>query len=452
MGEEQDAPSTPVLSARRTPELVASPVADNRLTSRVSDVASRIGGNGCVVVDAGDRNLVSHRSDVGVIPASNQKLLTAAAALEVLGADTRFHTAAVAAAAPAGGAVQGDLFVVGSGDPTLTTEGYAELSIEQDERTRRSRPSADAIVDAGVRSVTGAVVADESLFDQGRYVGAWPDRFVTQNQTGPLSALSVDDGFADYPSRAEIGDPAPTFSTWAGTAVPAPNPAQTAAARLNFLLEFRGVDVAGDAGTGNAAAGATEVAGIDSAPVSDLVAQMLTFSDDQTAELLLKQMGAEEGGEGSTSAGAGVMASSLEAQGVDASSAEIVDGSGLAGENRVTCGLIAQILRATGLDSPLGQGMAIVGEPGTLEDTFLGTGLEGRLRAKTGSLNEVRALSGFVEVPEGDELTFSLILNGNPITEEVAALREELAAGSATYPDRPNIDDLDPEPLPSEGP
>ena len=142
------------------------------------------------------------------------------------------------------------------------------------------------------------------------------------------------------------------------------------------------------------------------------------------------------------------MASSLDSQGLDVSGAEIVGASGLAGANRASCGLIVEILRTTGLDSPLGQGLAISGEPGTLEDEFLGTGLEGRLRAKTGSLNEVRALSGFVEVPDADQLTFSFIVNGNPVTEEQAALREELAAAFATYPDRPDIDELDPEPLP----
>ena len=85
--------------------------------------------------------------------------------------------------------------------------------------------------------MTGGVVGDESLFDTTRYNAGWPERFITQNQTGPLSSASVDDGYAEYPTREAVGDPAPVFSTWAGVAVPSPNPAETAAGRLTALLE-----------------------------------------------------------------------------------------------------------------------------------------------------------------------------------------------------------------------
>ena len=443
---------TPVLSARRTPELVAGPVANSRLASRLEDLATQAGGAICLVVDAGSRNLISHRADAGMIPASNQKLLTAAAAIEVLGPDTTFTTRAMAAGAPAGGVIEGDLFLVGGGDPVLATEPYAALSSEQQTAHTSFESLADAIVGAGVRSVTGGVIGVETRFDATRYNGGWPERFITQNQTGPLSALSVDDGFAEYPTPEQVGDPPPVFSnSWSGLAVPSPDPARTAANRLIGLLELRGVDVAGGPGTGAAPEGVVDVASIESAPVSELVAQMLTFSDDQTAELLLKSVGVRAGTGASTAGGSEAMVTALEAQGVNLAGSEVVDASGLAGGNRVTCELVAGILRVNPLDSPLAQGLAVAGEPGTLQDAFLGSGLEGRLRGKTGSLNEVRALSGFVEVAEGDDLTFSFIVNGNPVTEQQALLREFLGVALATYPERPPVDELDPEPLPEEG-
>ena len=452
VGQDQAGPVTPILSARRVPELVATPSADARLASELEALASRAGGSTCLVVEAGTRNLIAHRADEPAIPASNQKLLTAAAALELLGPDTTLTTTVMAAPAPAAGVVEGDLFLVGGGDPVLATEAYASLSAEQQTAHTSLDALADAVVEAGVQSVTGGVVGDESLLDTARYNGGWPERFITQNQTGPLSALSVDDGFAEYPTRAEVGDPAPVFSnSWAGLAVPSPDPAATAAGRLTALLEARGVDVAGSASAGNTPEGAAEVASIESAPVSELVAQMLTFSDDQTAELLLRQIGAQAGEGGSTEAGASAMATALDAQGLDLSGAEIVDASGLAGANRVTCDLLAGLLQAAGPDSALAEGMAIVGEPGTLENAFPFTDLAGRLRAKTGSLNEVRALSGFVDVPEGDDLTFSFIVNGNPVTAEQEAYREELGAALAAYPDRPPLEEIDPEPLPEAG-
>ena len=99
---------------------MASPVADNRLSAGLERLADRIGNGGCLVVDAGGRNLVSHRADAAVIPASNQKLLTAAAALAVLGPDATITTSVLGTTAPAGGVVEGDLFLVGGGDPVAT--------------------------------------------------------------------------------------------------------------------------------------------------------------------------------------------------------------------------------------------------------------------------------------------------------------------------------------------
>ena len=435
-------PVTPVLSARRVPDLVSRGGADARLRRGLRGVVGSLPPSSCLVVEADGRPIVAHQPDESVIPASTEKVMTAAAALEILGPDTRFRTSVQAAAPPSGGVVQGNLFLVGGGDPVLTTDSYAETTIKQDRAHTRLEALARAVSDAGITRIEGSVLGDESRYTSARYVDAWPGRFIDQNQTGPLSALSVNDGFESFPTTSDPGAPLR----------PSPDPATRAAAVFTVLLEQRGVDVVGDPGVGQAPADAAEIAGKNSKKVKRIVAQMLTFSDNQTAELLLREIGFQASGTGTTDAGAAaveehVQASSLPAEGEDA-----VDGSGLAASNRLTCGLLVETFDTAGRESDLVNGLAVAGEPGTLEG-FAGTPLDGRLRGKTGSLNDVTALTGIVDLEGGgDHLTFASIINNPPfITEEQAALRGQLGALLASYPDRPPLRDLVPVPVSDDG-
>ena len=190
------------------------------------------------------------------------------------------------------------------------------------------------------------------------------------------------------------------------------------------------------------------MAEVRSAPLRDIVGQLLTWSDNQTAELLNKELGFVHSGQGTTEAGAAAVEEILAAEGYDITAADAVDGSGLAGSNRMTCGLLHQVLAMAGPRSALIQGLAVAGETGTLAATFNGTPAEGRLRAKTGSLNEARGLSGVVDVPDGDDLTFSLLVNQPVITSEGDAVRIDVGLALAAYPQRPDLDRVGPRPLP----
>ena len=214
------------------------------------------------------------------------------------------------------------------------------------------------------------------------------------------------------------------------------------------LLNRRGVTVTGTAGTGTAPGGAAEVARVRSAPLRDLVGEMLTWSDNQTAELVLKELGVAHGGRGTTAAGAAALEDILGAEGYDLAGADAVDGSGLAGNNRTTCSLLHEVLATAGPRSALTRGLAIAGETGTLAATFNGTPAEGRLRAKTGTLNESTALSGVVDVPEGDGITFALVINEELISQSSLDLRVQIGLAMAAYPQRPNLDQVGPRPLP----
>lgn len=436
---EVDAPTTPVLSARRVPAYLAQPGADAALRSRLEDLVARAPASSCLAVEADDRVIVDHNAQQPLVPASTEKLLVAEAILTELGPDATFRTTAVAAGAPSGGVVDGDLYLVGSGDPVLSTGGYRQREGLVDDLAGTSLEElADAVVDAGVTQITGSVLGDERRYDTERYVAAWPDRFIDQNQTGPLSALTVNQGFESYPSEADPGAPL----------VPAADPPTFAAGALTNLLVQRGVEVGGLPGAGDSPPGATEVAAVDSPPLELIVEYMLATSDNTTAELLTKELGVLVGQEGSTAAGTDAIATVLGEQMLPLEGVEVVDGSGLAPTNRTTCLLLSDVLDDAGPDSELAGGLAVAGESGTLATFLDGTDVEGRLRAKTGSLNDVRSLAGFVEDLEGDTISFAFVINQSEfVTPESDALRDELGIILGTYPETPDLAAIGPLPV-----
>lgn len=433
---------TPVLSARRVPEYTTASVADLSLRLELLDALRGAPADTCLAVDAGGREIIAHQSDRSLLPASNAKTLLAHAAVDVLGPDHRFETAVFSGAPPASGVVEGDLWLVGGGDPVLTTAPYAALSDRHGQAATDYAALADAIVDAGVERVAGGIVADESRYDSERVVAQWPGRFATQNQSGPLSALSINDGYERYPSRAAPGAPLVTAE------VPPVHAGQV----LLALLADRGVTVDGGVTAGGVPADAAPLTSIRSAPLSDIVAQMLTWSDNQTAELVLKEVGLARTGSGTTAAGADAVEAVLDDAGFPTEGVDQVDGSGLAGSNRLTCSVLTTLLAENGVDSTIGQGLAVAGRSGTLASAFKGTKAEGRLRAKTGSLNESVSLAGVVEVPRSKDLAFALVINRSPFVEPGGrALRDEVGRALGRYPDRPPLDDVAPLPPAAAG-
>src|SRR5690606_37535842 len=127
----------------------------------------------------------------------------------------------------------------------------------------------------------------------------------------------------------------------------------------------------------------------------------------------------------------------------------IEDGSGLHDGDRVTCDLLVELLDRYGPDSDLGDALAVAGESGRLEERFLDTFVSGRLRAKTGTLSESTALSGFVETLAGLDVVFAYIANGEGLSERVETLfadQELLGDSLVRYPEGPALEDLAPEP------
>jgi len=322
------------------------------------------------------------------VPASNEKLVTAVAALTQLGAARRLHTAVAAIGEPsATGVIHGSLYLVGGGDPTFSGADIHRL--------------VRGIRNAGIRRVTGGIVGDETAWDARRDAPGWKPGFLGE-ECPPLSALTY--------ARNRAG-----------------RSANRAAAALLRTLRRAGVKVAGTARSGRAPAGAALVA-VDASPrVDSLLRAMGKDSDNFTAEMLLKAVGASAYGRGTTAGGARRARQALRALGLSLIGARVVDGSGLSSSDRTTTGLLARLLaaasRTPAIGSPLRKSLSIAGRDGTLKNRMTKGPAHNVVRAKTGTLNISSALSGYA-----GPYAFSVIVNGRAVNQTAAhALQDRIA-------------------------
>jgi D-alanyl-D-alanine carboxypeptidase/D-alanyl-D-alanine-endopeptidase (penicillin-binding protein 4) len=429
-----------VLSLRRSPGPLAHDVFDRGVASALAPVASAVNDTSCFVVTSGGRTLVDERGTAAVMPASNLKLITASVALELLGDDHTFTTTVAGTAT--GGVVDGDLFLVGGGDPVLATAAYAR-SGEYPENPYTSLDAlADQLVKAGVRRVTGSIVADGSRYDGERYPPTW-DEAIRKHEAGPLSAAMVNDAkVVPVPPPADLA-----------AIVPGDDPDVSAAQQLTLALRQRGVQVTGEGKAGLRPLTAGVLAEVTSAPLSKIVGEMLTTSDDNTAELLLKEVGLQRSGEGTREAGIAAELATLQSWKVPTNGLVIVDGSGLSRQNRVPCSTFAAVLAHEGAKGPVYDGLPIAAKTGTLgvdpdnRAAFAGTPAAGKLRAKTGTLSGAKALSGYYPLANGQALEISLIVNTadpNASADEGRALWRALGNALGKVPQGPTAEQLAP--------
>jgi D-alanyl-D-alanine carboxypeptidase/D-alanyl-D-alanine-endopeptidase (penicillin-binding protein 4) len=429
-------PATPVLSARRLPDLLVKPVALNHLQAALAPVVAQLPTTSCFRVTDGVKTIFDQRGGDAYLPASNLKLLTGFAVLRLLGAGTTFSTNVVSAASPKDGTVAGDLYLVGGGDPLLTTDPYLP-TIKYGVPPHTSLEAiADKIVAAGVKHVTGSVKGDESRYDSARTVASWKTGY--SNDVGPLSALAINDARA-YPAIGPV----------AGRIRPADDPPTYAASTLTDLLRARGVVVDGPAGAGAAPKGAPALVAQPSLTVGQIVDEMLNWSDNNTAELLVKEVGFEKRGQGSTAAGVGVIRDELTKAGIDQTGLVMTDGSGLDRNDRLSCATITQVLGADGVDGPIAKGLPVAASTGTLQHRYQGSPAASKVKAKTGTLNDANSLSGWVTTDHGLPLVFSILSQ----TGDVAASRlidQRLTEVLLGYPDSPDPATVGPEAVASK--
>jgi D-alanyl-D-alanine carboxypeptidase/D-alanyl-D-alanine-endopeptidase (penicillin-binding protein 4) len=408
----------PVFSVRRVARTLAIESRVAGVQRELAKVARSLPAESCLVATGEGRVLAEVNGERPLVPASNMKLLTAVGALEVLGPDHRFET--VLRGERVGGNIIGNLWLVGGGDPLLSTRGYPET-----QRYSTLSPSyldalADEVAASGVTIVTGSVVGDESRYDQERYVPTWGDG-IRAVEGGPLGALMVDDGNV-------IGQP-----------IKPANPALSAATVFTRLLAARGVNVLRDPQVGTAPSDAPVIARLTSASLQAIFVDLLANSDNNAAELLVKELGLVANGSPTRVAGLQAIADALEARGLPVAGLVLADGSGLDGGNRVTCTLLGELLKRYGLDSPIGRALALAGTTGTLQDVFTSGPAARMVRAKTGTLRSAKTLSGFF--PAGnDTLTFVIMMNGNGVSNQSVFLPawNQMMRALSLYDDEPS--------------
>jgi D-alanyl-D-alanine carboxypeptidase/D-alanyl-D-alanine-endopeptidase (penicillin-binding protein 4) len=434
--EAAPSPATPVLSARRVPELLAAPQADAALVADLQAVVDRQPGTSCLMVSSAGRDIFLDDPDLPLVPASITKLVTAVAALEVLGPDHVFRTPVVAESAPVDGVVE-QAWLVGSGDPLLATSAYVSRFETQPQTATLVEPLAETLAAAGVTSI-GTLVGDGTRYDADRYPDSWPERFVDQDQSGPLSALAVNDSWEEFPPLPDVDEP---------DEAPAADPDEHAARVVAGVLDAGGVTV-GSTGSGAAPDSATvELGVLESPPLTDVVGQMLRESENHSAELLLKEIAVARGRPGTTAEGVQIANQVLVDLGLPAGGSVVTDGSGLGDGNALSCALVQALLERSGPESALGRGLPVAGETGTLHERFLGVDATGRLAAKTGTLNQATALAGFVDTVAGARLTFAWIVNleGDDVVDEGdLAIQDDLAAVLVAHPQGPPLTALGP--------
>lgn len=457
-GTSPQAPIMPVLRGDRAALVLTTATQQYALRAEVEPVMARWPQPSCLSVRHNNRQLLNVNADQPLIPASLQKLFTAAAVLEYLDANERLTTRVVSEAVPIDGVLEGDIWVIGGGDPLIATTSYIDGFTRQPQLRTEIEALADALVALPITVMRGRLLGDESRHDTTRYVESWPDRYRARFSTGPLSALTVDDGLAAF--QASVGT--------------LPDPALEFVKLLHDLLLVRGVVMEVTLGTGTAARVAnldsddldsddldtgnldtddldttgnldttgsldtardpTELARLESPTVREMVRQMLRESDNNTAEILLREVGLRSSGVGSTTAGAAAVAQVVGELTEGLQPPTVIDGSGLDRGNAATCAHLTEVLDYFGPDSIVGTGLPVAAESGTLKHRFRAHAAAGVLKAKTGLLTGVNALAGFLETATG-VLTFAQITNGVPRDSTTGSeLLEELVGILLRHP------------------
>ena len=325
--------------------------------------------------------LFAQNPGLSLAPASNEKLPVTYAALATLGASYRIETDVLGEGELDGTTFTGNLVLRGGGDPTLSTAGLRSLAVQ--------------VREYGIRRVVGSVVGDESYFDSRRTVAGWKPSYYIE-ESPPLSALVV--------NRARVG----RYVT--------ASPALAAANAFRTALHTAGVTVDGPVKLGEVGDFSIPIADVESPPLGSIIRYMDRESDNFTAEMLLKELGAVESDHGTSAAGAAVVTQALSEAGVPLAGVRIVDGSGLSRLDRLTANAVAGILKVAWADAAIRPSfvaaLAVAGVNGTLEDRLRRPPARGRVLAKTGTTDIASALSGYV----GTRFVFTVLQNGYPLS------------------------------------
>jgi D-alanyl-D-alanine carboxypeptidase/D-alanyl-D-alanine-endopeptidase (penicillin-binding protein 4) len=415
-------------------------------------------------IDRGD-TLFALNAGKLMMPASNMKILTVAAAAERLGWEHRFTTTLETAAPIENGVLRGDLVIRGSGDPTISTRNKRNDAVFDE--------WAAALRQAGITSIEGRIVGDDQAFDDEGVGPGWSWDYLEAGYAAPIGALQYNENTADLSVApgALAGEPgvvrlapgsgltlvnrvrtgegadsgqrgaievrrridAPVIEVSGMIPLGAPPVTRTVAV-LNPTLYFaqstrdalaaRGITTSGAAAdlddiaaesTGSPALERRVLVTTASPPLREIATVLMKVSQNQYAETFVKALGAAAGGLGTTSAGRRAAGEIFAGWGITAEGYVMSDGSGLSRYNYVAPATITTILTRMHADARHRDAfiatLPIAGKDGTIANRMRRSLAEGNAVAKTGSIANVRSLSGFVRTRSGETLAFSILAN-----------------------------------------
>lgn len=411
---------------------------------------------------ASGRILYARNAATLLMPASNMKIVTVAAAAETLGWDYRFKTTLEAAGRIDGGALEGDLIVRGTGDPTINARGNRAEAVFDE--------WAGALKAAGITRITGSIIGDDDAFDDVGLGQGWSWDYLQDGYAAPVGALELNENVAtlhvrpgpnpgeplfleltdgsgfrivnrtttappqsrtavQFERHASVLDGAVLEVTGALAADAPPisrnvavvNPTYFFVRVLRAALAARGIEVTDftadidDRTKPGDAAPRRLIAETLSPPLRDIATVTMKVSHNLYAETLLKATGTASGQVGSAASGRDVARGIFTAWNIPPGTYVQADGSGLSRYDYVTAGMIVTILERLHGDprhrDAFVATLPIAGKDGTISTRLRATRAEANAVAKTGSISNVRSLSGYVRTRDGELLAFSMLAN-----------------------------------------
>jgi D-alanyl-D-alanine carboxypeptidase/D-alanyl-D-alanine-endopeptidase (penicillin-binding protein 4) len=402
-------------------------------------------------------------ADLRLTPASNNKLLTTATALHVLGPDFRYTTSLYRSGAiNDDGELRGNLYLKGTGDFTLEPSDLDAL--------------VESVKVAGIRRIAGTVIADDLRFDNTRLGEAWSWDYLQLAYAAPVGALNLHHNVIDVlvePGR-KVGDPVRVSVTpsngglkfdivahtmekgaeggitmardlrsdtvviagglqmgaQSNAKVTVFDPGIYAAGYLSQKLRAAGITISQPEVSGRTPSDAVRIANHESEPLSSLLQKVNKPSDNLGAECLLKTIAAEKNtdSKGTWSAGLGSVRTWLKEIGVEEDSIRLADGSGLSHKNFVTARTLVKVLDRMNRHANakvFADSLPVAGVDGTLDKRLKGGAAEKNCRAKTGTIEHSSALSGYVTTKDGEPLVFSILVNNQPNGSDAARLAQD---------------------------
>lgn len=442
--------TTPVFSIRRTPELLTSPFEMEKLTTNLDNLLSVTPSGTCLSVAISGEPIYEYQGNIPLNPGSNSKIVTAAASILQLGADYTFKTTLAAEREPNedGSLLSTDLYVFSGGDPVLMTDAYLQLLPEGYSPIRTSADElADITVGMNILFIQGAVIVNESRYDDQRTVESWSEELKEAGHIGSLSSALLDQGYdglrTNYSSQLGVEDPPPL--------IPSSDPAIRFAANFDDLLEARNVIILETARKGSNVAleDLTELLTMESPPLSQIVTQMLFNNDHMTAEMLLKEIGYSRSGEGKTTAGTSVVTEIIRGSALLETGLLVVDGSGLSSGNQATCTFMQKLIDHEPLRPIFKEAFPIASKDGTSANQFIGSDFSNNLQAPSSRNETGAALNGYFTTDEGEEISISFITNVSEeqewISSQLDSFYQELSGYLSTYSSGLPVEDFGPK-------